>query len=145
MFVGHANVIATCEVLLYRCVTVHWCSLFSLLCCYMAAVFAMGVPDSGKTQLIRIIHPSIFIHVSVHLSAPLLLRGEQETCCCSLQLRASHGLFWKQSDRVAAGLWGQVRGRATQFILTLTLRPGLHREPDRHAGRLINIPQVQST
>lgn len=121
----------------------------ALLCSHLPLLFAVGVYDTGKTQLLTIIHTSIFIRVSVGLSGLPLLKGKQVSCCCSLQLLASRRLFWKRSVWVLAGLWGQVRERKkkesrnslTQFILTLTLWWGLNWEPDR----LINIPQGQNT
>ncbi len=122
------------------------CSLFCLVILLYSCtpvVFAMGVYDSGKTWLIRMIHPSIFIHMSNHLSASLLLRGEQQTCCCSLQLR---GLAWIVLETVCwstgwvVGSGERVRERererSKQSLLTLTLGPGLSRAPDRPAGSL---------
>lgn len=60
-------------------------------CCTLSSIpdillYARGIckgsVDSGKTDRLIMIHASIFIRVSSCLSASLLLRGEQQTCCC---------------------------------------------------------------
>ncbi|TMS03271.1 Phosphatidylinositol 4-phosphate 5-kinase type-1 beta [Larimichthys crocea] len=97
-------------------------------------VFAMGLFDSDKTWLIRMIHSSISICTSNHLSAYLLLRGEQQTYCCALWQRASHGLFWKQFVGAPAGLWGQTTSSALKGAIQLGIGytvGNLTSKPDR--------------
>lgn len=97
-------------------------------------------------RLIRMIHPSIFIHTSNHLFASLLLRGEQQTCCCSLQLL---GLAWIILETVywSTG-WVVGSGEREREVQTIPFNTDTQARAEhraRQSCRLINIPQVQST
>lgn len=112
----------TCDlqVSCYRCVTI--CSHFPRHACFSPVVFAKGVSVTVARHSSLHFHP----HVQASVCCLSFVGSEQQTCRCSWQLWASHGLFWKQFVGALARPCDQVkkRGRWREAAVILTLRPG---------------------
>lgn len=129
---------------------VYMCCLSFLVILFMAVVFAKGVFDSGKTRLIRVIHPSFHPFSSTRPTVCLPLfcwevnnRPAVVHCSCGPHVDCSRNSLLEH--------WlGQVReterGRdwEVQTVPFNTDTRARAEKRGRQADRIIKIPQLQS-
>lgn len=80
-------------------------------------------------------------HVQASVCCLSFVGSEQQTCRCSWQLWASHGLFWKRCVGASARPCDQVkkRGRWREAAVILTPRSGSKRR-GRQTGSITLLP-----